>query len=151
MATSKNGSHVAATEPDRVSTKIVGGFGIVLVALSIAAAILIALLFRGFQKVAEKQDAETVAAEGMDRPLAKLPPPPRLEIEGGRHQRDFRTAEEERLETYGWMDRSLGAVHVPIERAIDLIAERGVAPLPPGPAPVAPVANPTPPASGARK
>jgi len=150
MDTSKGESHAAATEPDRVSTRIVGGFGIALVALGIAAAILIALLFKGFQKVAEKRDAETVAAEGMDRPLAKLPPPPRLEIEGGRHLRDFRSAEEERLGTYGWMDRSLGAVHLPIERAIDLITERGVAPLPPGSAPVAPAAA-TPPPSGARK
>jgi hypothetical protein len=41
------------------------------------------------------------------------------------------------------MDRSMGAVHLPIERAIDLIAERGVGPLPPGPATV-PEKAPTP-------
>jgi hypothetical protein len=31
------------------------------------------------------------------------------------------------------MDRGTGAVHIPIERAMDLIAERGVGPLAPAP------------------
>jgi hypothetical protein len=31
------------------------------------------------------------------------------------------------------MDRSTGAVRVPIDRAIDLVAERGLGPLPPAP------------------
>ena len=50
-----------------------------------------------------------------------------------RHWKDFRAAEMERLSIYGWMDRSTGAVHVPIERAMDLIAVRGVGPLPQAP------------------
>ena len=48
--------------------------------------------------------------------------------------REFRSAEERRLSTYGWMERSTGAVHIPIERAMDIIAARGVGPLPPAPA-----------------
>ena len=63
-----------------------------------------------------------------------------------RHWTDFQTAERERLESYGWMDRSTGAVHIPIERAIDLVAERGVAPLPP--APLVLPAAPAPPTQG---
>ncbi len=31
------------------------------------------------------------------------------------------------------MDRSSGAVHIPIERAMELVAERGVGPLPAAP------------------
>lgn len=32
----------------------------------------------------------------------------------------------ERLSTYGWVDRSAGSVHIPIERAIELTAQRGL-------------------------
>jgi hypothetical protein len=55
------------------------------------------------------------------------------------HRKEFQAAERERLSTYGWMDRSAGVVHVPIERAMDLIAVRGLGPLP-----AAPVAMPEP-------
>jgi hypothetical protein len=147
MATTEHGTHAVTTEPDRVSTKIVVGFAVLLTAVTIGAAVLIVLLFQGLQRGALRKDAATVAAQGVERPLDRLPPAPRLEVHGDRHWRDFRAAEERRLATYGWMDRSMGAVHLPIERAIDLIAERGVAPLPPAPVTV-PGYSPTPPASG---
>jgi hypothetical protein len=136
MATTEHGRGSVATEPDRVSSKVVLGFGALLAAIAVAAAILIWLLFHAMQRGANRRDAATVAAEGIQSPSGRLPPAPRLEVRGERYWRDFRSAEEQRLATYGWMDRSMGAVHLPIERAIDLIAERGVGPLPPGPATV---------------
>ena len=33
---------------------------------------------------------------------------------------------EERLHSYGWVDQGAGIVHIPIDRAIDLIVERGL-------------------------
>ena len=41
--------------------------------------------------------------------------------------------QEQRLNSYGWVNQNTGVVHIPIERAIDLLAQRGVpsgAPLP---------------------
>jgi hypothetical protein len=35
----------------------------------------------------------------------------------------------ERLETYGWVDRAQGVAHIPIERAMDLVAH-GAKPVP---------------------
>jgi hypothetical protein len=40
-----------------------------------------------------------------------------------------RTAREERLRSYGWVDRRQGVVHVPIDRAMELVAE-GARPAP---------------------
>ncbi len=140
MDTTEHGSQAVATEPDRVSTRIVLGFGILLTALGAVAAILIAVLFRGLERGSERKDAATVASEGIERPLDRLPPAPRLEVNGARNWRAFRSAEEKRLSTYGWMDRASGFVHIPIERAMDLIAERGVGPLAP-PTPPAPPAT----------
>ncbi len=37
----------------------------------------------------------------------------------------YRDAAMQHLHSYGWVDRSAGRVHIPIERAIDLVAERG--------------------------
>lgn len=130
-------SHGVAAEPDRVSSRIVVGFGAVLIVFTIAAMAVIAALVRGMDRRAEKRDAASVAAAGLQRPMDRLPPAPRLLVHEPRHWKDFLAAETERLSTYGWMDRSSGAVHVPIERAMDLIAVRGVGPLP-----AAPVAMP---------
>ena len=39
-----------------------------------------------------------------------------------------RAEEAERLHGYAWVDRGAGVVRIPIERAMDLVAGRGVAP-----------------------
>jgi hypothetical protein len=35
--------------------------------------------------------------------------------------------QQERLNSYGWIDREAGTVHIPIERAMSLLVEEGVA------------------------
>lgn len=40
--------------------------------------------------------------------------------------RTLRRTEDETLASYGWVDRKAGIVRIPIERAIDLAAARGV-------------------------
>lgn len=50
-----------------------------------------------------------------------------------RGERD-RDARLERLRSYGWVDRGAGVAHVPIDRAMELVA-KGVRPAP-GPGPV---------------
>jgi len=49
-----------------------------------------------------------------------------LEVRPVQELRAFREAEDERLSTYGWVDQSKGVVHIPIERAIDIVAQRGL-------------------------
>ena len=39
----------------------------------------------------------------------------------------FRERENLTLNSYGWVDRPAGVVGIPIERAMDIIAERGLA------------------------
>ena len=130
-------AHGAAAEPDRVSSRVVVGFGVALVLFTVVSMLVVAALFRGLDRSAEKKDATTVSAAGLERKPEKIPPLPRLQVHAVQRWKDFRSAEVERLSTYGWMDRSSGSVHVPIERAMDLIAVRGVGPLP-----AAPVAMP---------
>jgi len=126
-----------AAEPDRVSSRIVMGFGVLLAIFTVVSMLLVAALFRGLSKSAGKKDDAAIAAAGLERRPDRVPPLPRLQVYPARQWKDFRAAEAERLSTYGWMDRASGSVHVPIERAMDLIAVRGVGPLP-----AAPVAMP---------
>jgi hypothetical protein len=53
-------------------------------------------------------------------------PEPRLEKNERLEINDFRLKEEQTLNTYGWVDQKAGIVHIPIERAMQLIAERGL-------------------------
>jgi hypothetical protein len=128
------GAHGVSAEKDLVSTPIVIGLYGVLVGLSIFAAVVVGVLFFALEKRADKRDTAAIAEAGLERPQPdKIPPAPRLEIHTVGRWRTFREAEQARLSSYGWMDRGTGAVHIPIERAMDLIAERGVGPLPPAP------------------
>jgi hypothetical protein len=44
--------------------------------------------------------------------------------------KDFLLKQEDRLNTYGWVDQQAGVAHIPIDRAMDLIVERGFPVLP---------------------
>ena len=53
-------------------------------------------------------------------------PPPRLEVRPGASLAEFHAAEEVELNSYGWIDRNAGTVRIPIDRAMQLILERGL-------------------------
>lgn len=52
---------------------------------------------------------------------------PQLQVVPGLDLRELRAQETEQLDGYGWVDQSQGLVHVPIEEAIDMLLEQGVA------------------------
>jgi hypothetical protein len=56
----------------------------------------------------------------------QLPPEPRLQVSPQQDLRKALTNEMDVLHSYGWVDRQAGIVRIPIERAIDLLAERGL-------------------------
>lgn len=51
---------------------------------------------------------------------------PRLETNERSEINDFRLKEEQILNSYGWVNEKDGIVHIPIERAIQLIAKQGL-------------------------
>ena len=57
-----------------------------------------------------------------------LPPEPRLQQSPANDLRDLRVQENDALEKYSWIDKSHGRLGIPIERAMQLIAERGIPP-----------------------
>ena len=53
-------------------------------------------------------------------------PEPRLEEDERGQLNSIRLEEEKQLYSYGWTDEKAGVVHIPIERAMELIAQRGL-------------------------
>ncbi|HVW00594.1 MAG TPA: hypothetical protein VHB77_09645 [Planctomycetaceae bacterium] len=66
----------------------------------------------------------------MQSPLAQPqePPPPRLQKSPETDYVAYRDREQRWLATYGWIDPKQGVVHLPVERAMQLVLERGVKP-----------------------
>jgi len=57
---------------------------------------------------------------------ARKPPAPRLQPDAVADLGKFRHAEADVLETYGWIDQSHGVVRIPVSRALQLAATRGI-------------------------
>jgi hypothetical protein len=53
-------------------------------------------------------------------------PEPRLERNERIEINDFRLKEEQTLNSYGWVDEKSGVVRIPIDRAMQLVAQRGL-------------------------
>jgi hypothetical protein len=64
-----------------------------------------------------------------------LPPMPRLQAEPEQDLARLRQQQEEAVDSYGWVDRNRGVVHIPVARAMDLLLERGLPVRPGGPPP----------------
>jgi len=54
------------------------------------------------------------------------PPQPQLQVKPRQELQEYCSAEEEKLDTYAWIDKGAGLVRLPIDRAMDLILQRGL-------------------------
>jgi hypothetical protein len=59
-------------------------------------------------------------------PLAGAFPQPRVQVQPGLDLGKLRANENARLDSYGWIDREAGVAHIPIDRAMQLVLERGL-------------------------
>ena len=56
----------------------------------------------------------------------RLPPEPRLQTNPREDLADLRRAEDQVLDSYGWVDKDAGVVRIPIDDAMRLTIERGL-------------------------
>jgi hypothetical protein len=81
----------------------------------------------------------------ISRSGAALPPRPRLQASPEQDLKTFRASEDWELTHYYWLDKSKGQVAIPIEQAVQTLAQRGIAPQNTAPNPTL-----TPPQEGTR-
>jgi hypothetical protein len=51
---------------------------------------------------------------------------PRLQVGGVNELREMRAGEEAALNSYGWVDQNAGIVRIPIDRAMEILAAKGL-------------------------
>ena len=107
------------------------------VALAVAA-LLIHFLLLGFYKVLDSYFRSDSTASPLVSHVSKdtrtiapnypqqVFPTPRLEQDERTQLDDIRLQELQKLNSYGWVDQQAGVVRIPIERAMDLITQRGL-------------------------
>lgn len=71
------------------------------------------------------QNAPTDKRRILPEDVSKFPQP-RLETDERTELNGFRLEEEQRLNSYGWVDKNAGVVHIPIDRAMQMIAQQGL-------------------------
>jgi hypothetical protein len=59
-------------------------------------------------------------------PAPNMSPAPDLQVASSRDYQDMRAAEETQLHRYGWVDREAGIAAIPIQRAMEILAGRGL-------------------------
>lgn len=56
----------------------------------------------------------------------EINPQPRLEVDAPKQLREMRAGEDARLSSYGWVDKDADIVRIPIDRAMDILASKGL-------------------------
>jgi hypothetical protein len=133
-------------EKEDADTRAVIRAGILLGLATLVASALVLFLFRWLAEREARGDAPPPPMASSMKP-GRVPPAPRLQALPARDLAAARAEEEQVLTTYGWVDQRAGTVHIPIEEAMRLLAQRGEPALPPSPPSPAP-ASPAPPAAG---
>jgi hypothetical protein len=59
-----------------------------------------------------------------------LPPAPRIQPHPGLDLKSYCAAEEQELSTYGWVDQHNGLVRIPVDRAMEMVLQKGLSARP---------------------
>lgn len=81
-------------------------------------------LFEGREQSWNQQTQQFPLAVGQ----IKEPPTPRLQTQPFKDVWQLKQGQVERLTSYGWVDQGTGVVHIPIDEAMRIVAERGGVP-----------------------
>ncbi|MBV9297958.1 MAG: hypothetical protein JO066_03205 [Verrucomicrobia bacterium] len=91
----------------------------------VVSAIAICLTVGGLFNLFKSQHPSASAPSRITAP-GTLPSQPRLQINPAYDLQQLREMENARLSSYGWVEKSAGIVRIPIDRAITLVAQRGL-------------------------
>jgi hypothetical protein len=109
-------------EQSGVNAAAVALLGLALAVIVASALVLLVWIFNRFS-VRETRTGHNVRRA----PTAiVLPPEPNLQVSPRSDLEELLAAEQKQLDSYGWVDKDKGIVRIPIERAMELIAKRGL-------------------------
>jgi hypothetical protein len=104
--------------------KSIIGFGVVLVLVTLVVLALMWGMGIVFKEAEQAKDhPPSPMAEALIDPI---PPGPRLQSTPPRDMDELRAEDREALTTYGFVDKAGGVAHIPIDRAMSIIVEKGL-------------------------
>jgi hypothetical protein len=106
-------------EPDRVHLR---GYYTTLLGAALLVLLSVVAAFAFFNVIEHAPPQASVALVRPEPASAE----PRLQVDPPGELQAMHAAERARLSSYGWVDRRQGIVHLPIERAMELLLEHGV-------------------------
>jgi hypothetical protein len=120
-------------EANRVQVKGILGFALALIVLAGVIHFVLSFVMQRFSEESKKLQTQRppLFALTVDVPTPHLQDNPAAELSR------LKTQSLDRLNTYGWVNREAGIAHIPIDRAMDILARSGLpkqaAPPKPGP------------------
>lgn len=102
--------------------------------LAVAMLMSVGIVYGTFVFFNSREDAAATASQqyplaaGLEKPI----PEPRLQTQPFKDVYLLKKGENEVLESYAWVDQPAGVVRIPIDRAMELALERGLASRPEG-------------------
>jgi hypothetical protein len=121
--------HRDATHPEGAGYELsdinpgyVGLFGIGLAVVLVIAVVVTSLLIQ----------YKTVQHARQDTPIPQLArereatPGTRLPVDAQKELRQLRGAEDAMLNSYGWVDKDAGIARIPVDRAMEILAKKGL-------------------------
>jgi hypothetical protein len=112
----------AGYELSDINSSYVGLFGIglaVVLVISVAVASLL-IHYKTVQHVRQETPIPQLARE-REAILGT-----RLQVDAPNELREMRTAEDAMLNSYGWVDENAGIVRIPVDRAMEILAKKGL-------------------------
>jgi hypothetical protein len=110
-------------EGDGINYRGIVWFVVTLTIVTLVCQILVWALFVVFDKRAASTDTPRSA---LAAPQGTAPPAPNLLTNEPGNLHSFREGEDKALSTYEWVDKDKGVVRIPIDRAKELLLERGL-------------------------
>lgn len=95
--------------------------------LSVAMIISVGIVYGAFRFFESQSHAADVRAQKypLATELHKEPPTPNLQKQPFKDVYQLRAAENKKLSEYGWVDKDGGVTHIPIDRAMEVMLQRG--------------------------
>jgi hypothetical protein len=115
-------------ESSDVSVKAIVFWLGIIVALAIIIHLALALQFAYFKKTKDLADQEARRQQvvpGVTRSGQEFPEP-RLQVSPPLDLKEMRAREQAELNSYGWVDKKFGVVRIPIDKAMETIAQKGL-------------------------
>ncbi len=121
----RSGEHERAPqEEDALPTRRVSMVLAALVLLSLGCILYASLVLRGSEREIRAQDAGRIPARAPDQ-AGPIGPDRHLLSERRRFVDEWLAPQRRRLQQWGWVDRERGIVHMPIDKAMEIVAREG--------------------------